>query len=60
MAHGDNVRRALMAAGLFVLVGGVAGCEEETPAEKIGDAIEEGGENLSDAVKDTGEKLENQ
>ncbi len=59
MIYGEIVRRAVLVAGIAVAAGGVAGCEEETPAEKLGEAIEEGGENLGEAVEKAGEKLEN-
>lgn len=41
----------LSIASIAFLFGTVA-CEERTPAEKVGDAVEEAGEDVGDAIED--------
>ena len=43
----------LLALAAFAFVS----CEKKTPAEKAGDAVEEGIENVGDAVEDAGDAV---
>lgn len=41
----------------LTLSAGLAACEEEGPAEELGESIDEGVEELGEGVEDTGENL---
>lgn len=46
---------ALFLAGASI---GIAGCEEKSPLEEAGDAIEEGIEDAADEIEDAAEEAE--
>ena len=54
----DSIRKLAACAAVLVALAGLPGCEEETPAEKAGEAIEDTGEQLGDAVEDAGEEVQ--
>ena len=45
---------ALLAAGIFVLVG----CEEQGPAERAGENVDEFGQSVQEGAEETGEEME--
>lgn len=53
------LQRGLTAAGLALAAAlGVAGCEEEGPAEQVGEQIDESAEETGEALEDAGEEVE--
>lgn len=54
-------QRTLTAAGLalaLVTAFGLAGCEEEGPAEQVGEKIDESVEETGEALEETGDEIE--
>lgn len=42
------------------LIGGIAGCEQQGPAEEAGEEIDESVEETGEEMEETGEQLEEQ
>lgn len=47
-----------LAAVMAMLMGGLAGCEDEGSMEQAGENIEEAAENAGDSVEDMGEDMQ--
>jgi len=53
------IRHAMLAAAAVTLGGSLAACEEETPAEQIGEAVEKGADKVGDSIEDAGDAVKN-
>lgn len=49
---------ALAAAFAFAAALGLSACDEEGPAEQLGEKVDESAESVGDAVEDAGEEAE--
>jgi hypothetical protein len=47
-----KVMAALLAAGVLILSLPLAACDERSPAEKVGDSINEAGKDIGRAIED--------
>lgn len=47
-----------LTALMFVLMFGLAACEEDGPAERFGENMDEAADELGDAARDTGDDIE--
>ena len=48
----------LAVSGLAVLPVGMTGCEEEGPAERAGERLDEAGDDIEDAAEDAADDIE--
>lgn len=51
-------RTSLAAAVALVSVLGLSACEEEGPAEQLGEKVDESAESVGDALEDAGDEAE--
>jgi predicted small lipoprotein YifL len=54
----ESCRRLSVALMLMLAMGALAACEQEGPAERAGEAIDNATENTGEAIERAGEKIQ--
>jgi hypothetical protein len=55
-----DIRKVTLALFLAVSTLGLAACEQEGPAERAGEAVDDAAENAGEALERAGEKVEDE